>query len=115
MQALYLLALDPVAETTGDPHSDGFRPARSPADALRQCHTIFAHVGGPQWVLEGDIHRCFDELSYDWLVAHVPMDRAILRKWLRAGYMEQAILHPTEAGTPQGGVTTPPTKWQTSC
>jgi RNA-directed DNA polymerase len=107
MQALYLLALDPVAETTGDPHSYGFRPARSPADALRQCHTIFAHVGGPRWALEGDIRRCFDELSHDWLVAHVPMDTAILRKWLKAGFLEQDILYPTDEGTPQGGVISP--------
>ena len=45
---------------------------------------------------------CFDTISHDWLVAHVPMDNAILRKWLKAGFMEKHVLHPTEAGTPQG-------------
>jgi RNA-directed DNA polymerase len=58
-------------------------------------------------VLEGDIRACFDELSHDWLLAHSPMDKAILRKGLKAGYMEGPVLHPTDAGTPQGGICSP--------
>jgi len=42
-----------------------------------------------------------------WLLAHVPMDRAILKKWLRAGFIESQTLWPTEAGTPQGGIISP--------
>ena len=42
MQALYLLALDPIAETTADPNSYGFRPERSPADAIEQCFTVLS-------------------------------------------------------------------------
>jgi RNA-directed DNA polymerase len=106
-QALYLLALDPVAETTADPNSYGFRKGRSPADALQQCHTVLSKAKSPRWVLEGDIVSCFDRISHDWLLAHVPMDRAILRKWLKAGFMEQHVLHPTEDGTPQGGPISP--------
>src|SRR6266542_4925804 len=60
MQALYLLALEPIAETTADPHSYGFRPERSTADALVYTHSIFAGKGSAEWVLEGDIRACFD-------------------------------------------------------
>ena len=104
MPALYLLALDPIAETQEDPNSYGFRTHRAPADAIEPCFNVLAKKASPQWILEGDIRACCDELSHDWLLAHIPMDTAILRKWLKAGYMERNVLHPTEAGTPQGGV-----------
>lgn len=107
MQTLYLLALDPVAETTADPSSYGFRRERSPADALRHCHTLFAGRNRAQWVLEGDIKACFDRISHDWLLTHIPMDKVILQKWLTAGYMEHSTLHPMEDGVPQGGPISP--------
>ena len=107
MQALYLLALQPVAETLADPHSYGFRPERCTADAIVYCHTLFSQTRGAEWVLEGDITSCFDKISQEWLLAHIPMEKDILRKWLKAGYMEKNVLHPTEEGTPQGGIISP--------
>lgn len=108
MQAIYLLALDPVAEVTADPNSYGFRKERACRDAIAQCFNVLAKGKSPQWVLEGDIKACFDGISHDWLLAHVPLfDRAILRKWLKAGYMEGRMLYPTEEGTPQGGIISP--------
>lgn len=107
MQALHLLALEPVAETQADPNSYGFRPRRSVADALGQCYIALAKEDSPQWVLEGDIESCFDRISHRWLLDNVPMDGEILRKWLKAGYMEETVLHPTEEGTPQGGIISP--------
>lgn len=107
MQALYLQALDPVAETLGDPHSYGFRPARSCADALERAHHLLALRGAPEWVLEGDIQACFDRINHAWLLEHVPLDRQLLRLWLEAGYMERARWYPTQAGTPQGGIISP--------
>src|SRR5260370_22798688 len=106
-QALYLLALQPVAETHADPHSYGFRPERCTADALVYCHTLFSQKNGATWALEGDIKSCFDKISHEWLLAHIPMEKDILRKWLKAGYMEKNALHPTEEGTPQGGIISP--------
>ena len=106
MQALHLLALDPVAETMADEDSYGFRQKRRCADAMKGCFTALKHRN-PSWVLEGDIRGCFDNISHDWLLAHVLMDRVILRKWLKAGYMEKQILHATEEGTPQGGIISP--------
>jgi RNA-directed DNA polymerase len=108
MQALYLLALEPVAETQADLNSYGFRKERSTADAIVQCHIVLrGRPGAPEWILEGDIRACFDQISHDWLLAHAPMDHTILKKWLKAGYMEKDAFHTTEAGTPQGGIISP--------
>src|SRR5438309_9876665 len=72
MQALYLLALDPVAESTADPNSYGFRKDRSTADAIAQCFITLGKELSPQWILEGDIKACFDQFNHDWLLAHFP-------------------------------------------
>jgi RNA-directed DNA polymerase len=107
MQALYLLALDPIAETTADPTSYGFRTKRAPADAIEQCFTVLAKKHSPQWMLKGDIRAAFDQLSHEWMVTHIPMDTRILTQWLKAGYLERGRRYPTEAGTPQGGICSP--------
>lgn len=107
MQALHWLALDPVAETRGDANSYGFRSGRSTADAIAQCHNALSRGKSPQWILEGDIKGCFDNISHDWLLGNVPMDRHILSKWLKAGFVEDRRLFPTDAGTPQGGIISP--------
>ena len=107
MQALYKLALEPVAETWADRNSYGFRKHRSAADAIQQCYMALAKRGSARWVLEGDIRACFDGISHDWLLANIPMDRWVLRKWLKAGYVEGRDLYPTQAGTPQGGIISP--------
>jgi len=107
MQALYLLALEPIAETAADPNSYGFRPKRSTADALQQCFNVLCRACSPQWVLEGDIKGCFDHISHEWMLKHVLTDKIVLQKWLKAGYIENRTLFPTEAGTPQGGIISP--------
>jgi RNA-directed DNA polymerase len=60
MQALYLLALDPIAETTADPTSYGFRKERSCADAVEKCFYLLSRQSSAPWILEGDIKSCFD-------------------------------------------------------
>jgi RNA-directed DNA polymerase len=107
MQALQLLALEPVAEMTGNRNAYGFRPKRSTADAISQCFNALARKQSPQWILEGDIKACFDQISHDWLKANIPMDKTILEKWLGAGYVEEQTVFPTLAGTPQGGIASP--------
>jgi len=108
MQALYNLALTPVAESTADRNSYGFRPGRSTADAIEQCFiALGGHKNCAQWILEGDIKACFDEINHDWLLDNVPMDKQILRAWLKAGFIYRKNLFPTNAGTPQGGVISP--------
>jgi RNA-directed DNA polymerase len=75
MRALYLLALLPIAETTADPNSYGFRPERSTADAINQCFLVLARKSSAQWVLEGDIRGCFDNISHSWMLDRIPADK----------------------------------------
>ncbi len=63
MQALYALALDPVAETCADRNSYGFRRERCCADALEQCHKVLGGKHSARWVLEGDICSCLEWTS----------------------------------------------------
>ena len=107
MQALHLLALEPIAETTADLNSYGFRPERSTADAGEQCFICLARKVSAHWVLEADIQSCFDKISHDWMIANIPTDKVILKKWLKAGFVYQNELFPTDAGTPQGGIISP--------
>ncbi|MFJ4291305.1 group II intron reverse transcriptase/maturase [Cupriavidus sp. NPDC089707] len=107
MQALHLIALEPVSETVADTKSYGFRRDRSTADAIEQCFKVLSKKNAPQWVLEGDIKACFDEISHSWLAAHVPTDKAVLQRWLDAGYLEKQQYFLTTAGTPQGGIISP--------
>lgn len=63
MQALHLLALDPVAEFYADKNSYGFRPKRSAVDALGACLNALARKSSSQWIFEADIKSCFDKIS----------------------------------------------------
>ena len=107
MQALYLLGLEPVAETLLDKNAYGFRSERSTADAIGQCFKILCQRNSAPWVLEGDIRSCFDKISHAWLLKHIPMDKAMLGKWLSAGVIENRRYHQTLEGTPQGGIISP--------
>lgn len=106
-QALYAMALIPIAETIADKSSFGFRPCRSPADAIERCFKILAHKHSAKFILEGDIKSCFDSISHQWLINNVPIDKDMLKKWLTAGYMAEGMLYPTSEGTPQGGLISP--------
>lgn len=108
MQALYLMALEPIAETMADKHSYGFRRERSTMDAISQCHTLLGRGdSSPKWVMEGDIKGCFDHISHQWLLENIPMDKTVLEKWLKCGFIFKDELFPTEEGTPQGGIISP--------
>ena len=107
MQALYLMALEPVAETTADTRSYGFRKERCTMDAVQQCHNVLRKGYSPEWILEGDIKGCFDHISHEWLLNNIPMDKVMLRKWLECGFVFNKQLFPTEEGTPQGGIISP--------
>lgn len=107
MQALYKLALEPVAEKTGDPNSYGFRRARSTSDAIAQCFLCLRQKTSSKAILEGDIRGCFDNISHEWMLENIPMEKRILRQWLKAGYMDKGVFYYSEEGTPQGGVISP--------
>ncbi len=107
MQALYLLALEPISETLADPNSYGFRKYRGCRDAIRQCFCALAKKFSPRWILEADIKACFDWIDHDWLLENICIDKKVLKQWLKCGFFEKNKLYPTKAGTPQGGVISP--------
>lgn len=107
MQAVHLLGLDPISETLADKNSYGFRPYRSCADAIERCFHLLCRKSSPVWILEGDIKGCFDNISHNWLLQNIPMDKVILAKWLKAGFVENQQFFPSEEGTPQGSVISP--------
>jgi RNA-directed DNA polymerase len=107
MQALYKLALAPVAETMADRNSYGFREGRGCADAIAAAFNALSKPNSATWILEADITGCYDNICQTWMLDHIPLDREVLRKWLEAGYVEDGRLYPTRKGAPQGGVISP--------
>jgi len=100
IQALFKLGLEPIAETTADLNSYGFRPKRSCADAIVQCQNVLCQRKSAEWILEADIKGCFDNISHEWILQHIPVSKKVLTQWLKAGYMEKNHWFPTESGTP---------------
>jgi len=107
MQALYARALIPIAETTADPNSYAFRISRCCQDAIAQCFNALSKPNSAEWVLEADIKGCYDNMNHEWMLNNIPMDKRILRQWLKAGYIEDECWHQTEVGCPQGGIISP--------
>ncbi|ABR47778.1 Group II intron, maturase-specific domain protein [Alkaliphilus metalliredigens QYMF] len=103
MQTLYALALEPIAETNADTISFGFRRGRSAKDACEQVFCVLARDCSPKWILEGDIKGCFDNINHDWLQSNIPMDKRIMKQFLKSGFIYRGELFPTETGSPQGG------------
>ena len=107
IQALYKLALAPIAETTADRNSYGFRERRSAADAVAAAFNALSKPNSATWVLEADITGCYDNIYHAWLLENIPIEKRILYQWLCAGYVEKDVTYPTLKGTPQGGIITP--------
>ena len=106
-QMLYKFALDPIAETTGDPNSYGFRLGRSTADAIGRCFTVLCRKPAATWILEADIKACFDTIDHDWLLNNIPIEKRMLTQWLKSGVIDKNVFQPTAAGAPQGSPISP--------
>lgn len=107
MQSLALLSLDPVSEVTADRVSFGFRKSRSTHDAMARGFSLLCTKYAPTWILEGDIKGCFDNISHNWLIENIPMDKKMLTKFIKSGFVYEKKLYPSEYGTPQGGIISP--------
>lgn len=107
MQTLHAMALSPIESVMGDKTSFGFKPYRSTKDACAYLHTCLSKKNSPVWVVEGDIKACFDEINHDWILKNTPMNKQILKEFLKAGFIENYHLFPTDKGTPQGGTISP--------
>ncbi|MEG4076198.1 group II intron reverse transcriptase/maturase [Microcoleus sp. Pol14C2] len=107
-QAIVKNSLEPEWEAVFEQHSYGFRPGRSCHDAIAQCF-IRVQNGRDKWVLEADIKGFFDNIAHESILsmmANFPK-RELIKGWLKAGFVFQGKLNPTEQGTPQGGVISP--------
>ena len=107
MQTLHLLALQPIEETIGDKNSFGFRKNRSGQDACEKIFRGLCHKTDPEWILEGDIKGCFDNISHEWIIKNVPMNKVILQEFIKAGYIYKKQLFPNIKGAAQGGAISP--------
>jgi len=111
-QAALKLVLEPIFEADFQPCSYGFRPKRRAQDAITEIH--FFTTRSYEWVLEGDISACFDEIDHAALmdrVKHRIGDKRILslvKAFLKAGVLsEDGITRNSDTGTPQGGILSP--------
>ena len=107
LQALYKLALEPIAETLADKNSYGFRPKRSTQDAMKAIWLRTCKKDSREWILEADIKGCFDNISHQWIYDNIPLNNKLLKQWLKSGFIKNDTLYPTESGTPQGGIISP--------
>jgi len=106
-------ALEPEWEARFEPRSYGFRPGRSCHDAIRFLFNTLRGHGGRGWILDADLAGAFDGISHDRLLSMLGgfPGKPVIAAWLKAGVFEAGKgFSPTEEGTPQGGVFTPPTQ-----
>jgi RNA-directed DNA polymerase len=106
-QAIVKNALEPEWETVFEQNSYGFRPGRSCQDAIEQSFNLLSRWH--KWVLEADIKGFFDNIAHESILSMIGNfpNRELIKGWLKAGFVFQGNLHPTEQGTPQGGVISP--------
>jgi RNA-directed DNA polymerase len=112
VQASLKLVLEPIFEADFQPCSHGFRPGRRAQDAIAEIHFFASH--SYEWVVEGDITACFDEISHSALMGRVRRrigDKHVLdlvKAFLKAGILgEDGVARDTNTGTPQGGILSP--------
>jgi RNA-directed DNA polymerase len=112
VQAALKLVLEPIWEADFQPCSYGFRPGRRAQDAIAETHYLASRCY--EWVLEGDITACFDELSHSAIMARVRAriaDKrvlAVVKAFLKAGILaEDGTQRDPITGTPQGGILSP--------
>jgi RNA-directed DNA polymerase len=114
VQASLKLVLEPIFEADFLPCSYGFRPKRRAHDAVAEVHYLASKPRSYEWIVEGDIKACFDEISHPALMDRVRVriaDKRVLglvKAFLKAGILnEERLLQETTAGTPQGGILSP--------
>ncbi|MHC1762225.1 MAG: reverse transcriptase domain-containing protein [Negativicutes bacterium] len=79
------------------------KEGRSAKDACEQLFCVLARKSAPEWILEGDIKGCFDNINHEWLQENIPMDKRIMKQFLKSGFIYKGNLFPTTTGSSQGG------------
>jgi len=106
MQALTKMALEPKYEAKFESCSYGFRPAMGCKDAIDKIAALL--LKKQKWILDADIKGCFDNIDHKFLVNQMDEPwRPTVKKWLKAGYMQDNRKHESDMGTPQGGTISP--------
>jgi RNA-directed DNA polymerase len=110
VQTLFRFTIDPIAEEeTACQHSYGYRLHLGVKDCAVYLWMVSASpIANQRYILEADIKEFFPSVSHEWLLENVPMDKRILKKFLKAGYMEEAFSNETLEGFPQGSPIAPP-------
>src|ERR1017187_625036 len=112
VQQAVVTILNQIYEVDFKGFSYGFRPGRSPHQAI-DALTVGIQRKRVNWILDADIRGFFDNMSHEWtmkFIEHRVADRRIhrlIRKWLKAGVSEDGQWSETNVGTPQGAVITP--------
>lgn len=109
MQARVKNALEPEWEARFEPSSYGFRPGRSPHDAIEMIFNLANPRGRLKWIVDADIKGAFDNIGHEPLLRAIGLapGRELVRQWLKAGVVEDGSWTATDQGTPQGGVISP--------
>ena len=109
VQAMVKNALEPFWEARFEGSSYGFRPGRGCHDAITKVFLLARPNTTRPWVLDADIEGAFNNIGHAVLVQAIGNfpARKLIQQWLKAGYVEDEMLHPTETGVPQGGVISP--------
>ena len=107
MQVLYAYSLDPVAEATAERKSFAFRKGRSLQDVHAYLMSCLNSTPMPKFVLIADVQSCYHSISHDWLLENIPMDKYVLREFLKSGYIFAGSLFPTEQGISLGANISP--------
>lgn len=112
LQAVVVMALDPLIEDISDESSFGFRKFRSTDDAVRRIQSIISRYYGPRYIWEVDIKKCFDEISHEFIMEELDgklpsMGKDMINKWLKTEIQDESKIIKPDKGTPQGGVISP--------
>jgi len=106
MQAVTKSALEPFYEAKFESASYGFRPGMGCHDAIDKIASLLLRK--QKWILDADIKGFFDNIDHNFITEQTEKYwRPIVKKWLKAGYMENSKYNPTKMGTPQGGIISP--------
>jgi len=108
LQMLYGMSLEPIATKTADENSFGFMKGSGTLDAIfTLLKGLHNPLFKPEVIFDADIKGFFDNISHEWILKVIPMDKVILKAFLKAGFVFNSVKHETPQGVPQGSPISP--------
>lgn len=102
MQMLYSFILDPISEAKSDKKSFAFRRGRSALDAHHFVSKSLMYPDSDEWIFLGDVKSCYGSISHEWLLKNIPINKKVLKEFLKSGFVFGDKLFPTEQGIALG-------------